>query len=111
MKRVLIPVLALFLAAATCVMGQETQTTKSKASQQASAAKEVTLRGTISEDGKSFTSDKDHKTLTLVNPEAVQGHAGHHVALTGHLMGDQIHVMSIKMMPAAKAKKGAAPKE
>ncbi len=110
MKRVLIPVLALFLAAATCVMGQETQTTKSKASPQASA-KEVTLRGTISDDGKSFASDKDHKTLTLVNPEAVQGHAGHHVALTGHLMGDQIHVMSIKMMPAAKAKKGAAPKE
>ena len=110
MKRVLIPLLALVMAAATCVMGQETKTTKSKSSQ-ASAAKEVTLRGTISEDGKSFTSDKDQKTLTLVNPEAVQGHAGHHVALTGHLMGDQIHVMSIKMMPASKAKKGAAPKE
>ncbi len=110
MKRALIPLLALVLAAATCVMGQETQTTKSKSSQKA-AAGEVTLRGTISDDGKSFTSDKDHKTLTLVNPEAVQGHAGHHVALTGHLMDDQIHVMSLKMVPASKANKGAAPKQ
>ncbi len=110
MKRVLVPMLAVLLAAATCVTAQETPTTKSKASPKA-AASGVTLRGTLSADGKSFTSDQDHKTLTLVNPEAVQGHAGHHVDLTGHVMGDQIHVMSLKMAPANKEKKGAPAKK
>ena len=110
MKRVLIPVLALFMTAATCVFAQETA--PSTGGQKASkSAKAVTIMGKIGEDGKTFTSDKDQKTYTLVNPDAVQGHAGHHVALNGHVNGDSIHVMSLKMAPEGKMKKGAAPKE
>src|SRR6478609_7126401 len=58
------------------------------------------IKGTISQDGKSFTSDKDNKTWSIMNPEAVKGHEGHHVELSAHVYQDKssIHVMSVKMM-------------
>jgi hypothetical protein len=49
--------------------------------------------------GKTFTSDKDNKTWTIQNPEAVKGHEGHHVVLNAHVYPDknEVHVMSLKM--------------
>ena len=32
------------------------------------------------------------------NPDALKGHEGHHVAVSGHVTGDSIHVMSVKML-------------
>jgi hypothetical protein len=32
------------------------------------------------------------------NPEALKGHEGHHVAVTGQVEGDSIHVDSAKML-------------
>jgi hypothetical protein len=32
------------------------------------------------------------------NPEALAGHEGHHVAVTGHVKGDSVHVESVKML-------------
>jgi len=32
------------------------------------------------------------------NPDALKGHEGHHVAVTGHVMGDSVHVESVKML-------------
>jgi hypothetical protein len=32
------------------------------------------------------------------NPDALKGHEGHHVAVTGQLTGDSIHVGSVKML-------------
>jgi hypothetical protein len=43
-------------------------------------------------------TDADQKVLTVDNPDALKGHEGHHVAVTGHVTGDSIHVESAKML-------------
>jgi hypothetical protein len=43
-------------------------------------------------------SDKDQTVLTVDNPDALKEHYGHHVAVTGHVDGDKIHVESVKML-------------
>jgi len=43
-------------------------------------------------------TDADQKVLTVSNPDALKGHEGHHVAVTGHVEGDSIHVESAKML-------------
>ena len=43
-------------------------------------------------------TDEDKKVLTVENPDALKGHEGHHVAVTGHVNGDSIHVESVKML-------------
>jgi hypothetical protein len=43
-------------------------------------------------------TDKDKKVLTVENPDALKDHIGHHVAVTGHVSGDSIHVESASMM-------------
>ncbi len=43
-------------------------------------------------------TDKDQKVLAVENPDAVKGHEGHHVAVTGHVDGDKIHVDSLTMI-------------
>ena len=43
-------------------------------------------------------TDKDQKVLTVDNPDALKGHEGHHVAVTGTVEGDSIHVDSAKML-------------
>jgi pentapeptide MXKDX repeat protein len=59
----------------------------------------VDVMGKIGADGKTFVGDKDMKSWTIINPEAVKGHEGHHVILTAHVYPDkmQVHVMSLKM--------------
>jgi hypothetical protein len=61
--------------------------------------KAVDVTGKISADGKTFVSDKDGKSWTIVNTDAVKGHEGHHVVLNAHVYPDkgQVHVMSLKM--------------
>lgn len=43
-------------------------------------------------------TDGDQKVLNVENPDALKGHEGHHVGLNGHVSGDNIHVMSVKML-------------
>jgi len=43
-------------------------------------------------------TDGDQKVLTVSNPDALKGHEGHHIAVTGHVDGDKIHVESAKMI-------------
>ena len=43
-------------------------------------------------------TDTDQKVLTVENPDALKEHYGHHVAVTGHVDGDKIHVESVKML-------------
>ena len=61
--------------------------------------KAVQVTGKVSDDGKTFVSDKDSKSWTISNPNAVKGHEGHHVTLTAHVYADknEVHVMSLKM--------------
>jgi len=64
-----------------------------------SSAKASSLAGKISDDGKAFVSDKDGKSWTISNPEAVKGHEGHHVILKAHVSADtgSVDVVSLKM--------------
>lgn len=45
-----------------------------------------------------IVTDKDQKVLMVDNPDALKDHVGHHVAVTGQVMGDSIHVQSAAMM-------------
>src|SRR5438093_2308510 len=69
------------------------------------------LKGKIGDDGKSFTSDKDGKSWTIENPEAVKGHEGHDVKVRAHVdvANNSIHVMSLKMAGERASKKKAMP--
>ena len=54
--------------------------------------KAVHVTGKVSDDVKTFVSDKDSKSWTITNPEAVMGHDGHHVTLTAHVYADKNEV-------------------
>ena len=43
-------------------------------------------------------TDGDQKVLNVDNPAKLTGHEGHHVAVTGTVKGDAIHVDSVKML-------------
>ena len=43
-------------------------------------------------------TDKDQKILNVDNPDALKDHIGHHIAVTGHVEGDKIHVESAKAL-------------
>jgi hypothetical protein len=45
-----------------------------------------------------IVSDKDQKVLMVDNPVALKGHEGHHIAASGEVKGDSIHVDSVKML-------------
>ena len=45
-----------------------------------------------------IVTDKDQKVLTVENPDALKGHEGHHIAATGSVKGDSIHVDTAKML-------------
>jgi len=46
-----------------------------------------------------FVSDKDQKVIRVDNPDALQEHLGHHVAVTGTMTsGGSMHVNSVKML-------------
>src|SRR5579872_6613561 len=45
-----------------------------------------------------IVTDGDQKVLAVDNPDALKDHAGHHVAVTGTVKGDSIHVDSAKML-------------
>jgi hypothetical protein len=68
-------------------------------SKSSTSMKAVSVTGKISDDGKMFVSDKDGKSWTISNPDAVKGHEGHHVTLQAHVDADksEVHVVSLKM--------------
>ena len=45
-----------------------------------------------------IVTDGDQKVLMVDNPDALKDHVGHHVAVTGHVMADSVHVESAKML-------------
>ena len=59
----------------------------------------VSITGKISADGTMFVSDKDSKSWTISNPDAVKGHEGHHVTLQAQVDADknEVHVVGLKM--------------
>ena len=60
-------------------------------------------------DGKyAFVNMPDGKVWMIENPEAVKGHEGHHVSITGHANAgaSTLHVMTVSMMKDKEDKKG-----
>ncbi len=45
-----------------------------------------------------IVTDGDSKVLAVDNQDALKGHEGHHVTVTGTMKGDTMHVVSTKMM-------------
>jgi hypothetical protein len=75
---------------------------KKSTSKSAAKSDETKVAGTITTDkaGKpALKADSDGKVWTIVNPEAVKGHEGHHVNVSGHpdAKTKSIHVMSVEM--------------
>ena len=75
------------------------QDTMKQDNTKADASAKATITGKISDDGKTFVSDKDGKSWTISNPDAVKGHEGHHVTLKAHVSADtnEVNVISLKM--------------
>jgi hypothetical protein len=89
-------VLALLMSAVAVAQYGTQQQDNSKSSM---STKTVSITGKISDDGKMFVSDKDSKSWTISNQDAVKGHEGHHVTLQAQVDADknQVHVVSLKM--------------
>ena len=101
MKKLLVLAFACALATSLLALAQETNKpdyAKPDAPQAEKAAKAVSLTGKISDDGKTFV-DKDGKSWTVSNPEALKGHEGHEVTLKVHAdpTKNEVHVVSVKM--------------
>lgn len=98
MKKLITLCFALSLFMCGVVIAQDTM--KQDDMKNDASAKAVKVTGKISDDGKMFVSDKDGKSWTISNPDAVKGHEGHHVTLTAHVYADksEVHVMSLKMV-------------
>jgi hypothetical protein len=45
-----------------------------------------------------LVTDGDSKVLAIDNQDAIKGHEGHHVAVTGSVSKDSIHVQNLKML-------------
>ena len=96
MKKLLTLLFALSLFTSLSLVAQDTtQNDQMKHT----STKAASVTGKISDDGKSFVSDKDGKSWTISNPEAVKGHEGHHVTLKAHVSEDknEVDVVSLKM--------------
>ncbi|HZR59151.1 MAG TPA: hypothetical protein VFA74_19955 [Terriglobales bacterium] len=83
-------------------LAQDAMQNDSSKTQSDHTGKLLSVTGKISNDGKTFTSDADGKSWTIVNPEAVKAHIGHHVTLKAHVNPEkmEINVISLKMVSA-----------
>ena len=45
-----------------------------------------------------IVTDGDSKVIAVDNQDALKGHEGHHVTVTGSMSKDSMHVASVKMM-------------
>jgi hypothetical protein len=97
MKKLLASLFALTLLTSLSLVAQDTMKQDSMKSD--ASAKAASITGKISDDGKTFVSDKDGKSWTIGNPDAVKGHEGHHVTLKAHVAADknEVDVVSLKM--------------
>ena len=102
MKKLLLLPFVLGLVISLLALGQETtkpgEMKQETAKAEKASAKAVSLSGKISADGKTFV-DKDNKSWSVANPEALKGHEGHEVTLKAHVDApkNEIHVVSVKM--------------
>src|ERR1700726_477781 len=90
---------ALVLMLSAAAVAQDSMKQDNTMKSDSSMKSTTSVTGKISDDGKSFVSDKDGKTWTISNPDAVKGHEGHHVTLKAKADADkgEVKVVSLKM--------------
>jgi hypothetical protein len=88
---------------------QSTTTTTTKHHHKAGKMGGNHLSGKISDDGKTLTT-ADGKSYTIDNPDAVKGHEGHDVRVSGKVdtANNTVNVSKVSMMKAGKSKKSKA---
>lgn len=101
MKKVLALCFAFVLVLSMVAVAQDASSSASTSAKQdssQSAAKADSISGKVSDDGKTVT-DKDGKSWTVSNPEALKGHEGHQVTLKGDVDSskNEVKVDSVKM--------------
>ena len=110
MRKVMVICFAFVLVVSLVAVAQDAaqQTSGAQDSSQ-SASKANSISGKVSDDGKSIV-DKDGKSWTVSNPEALKGHEGHQVTLKGDVDSskNEVRVDSVKM---AGDTMGEAPKK
>lgn len=108
MRKLWIVTLAVCVAFSMVAVAQEMGKSCDMGKDKAAAAPLKTLKGTVKAEGDKvmFVNDADQKSWDVMNPEALKGHEGHHVQISAHVYAskDSIHVMSVKMLKAAKEK-------
>lgn len=109
MKRLTALLFALTLLTSIGLVAQDAMKQDSMKSD--ASAKAASITGKISDDGKTFVNDKDSKSWTISNPDAVKGHEGHHVTLKAHVSADknEVDVVSLKMAGGDTMKKDSSP--
>lgn len=50
-----------------------------------------------------FVNDKDKSVWPIDNPDAIKGHEGHHVTVTGSTENNTLHVDTLKMAGGGKS--------
>ncbi len=109
MKKILVICLALFFVLALSAMAFDdmgkSMTVNGWVSNDKCGAKDANAKGEgctkkCLEKGAKMVivTDQDHKILVVDNPDALKDHVGHHIAVTGAMNGDSIHVESAKML-------------
>ena len=93
------------IAIAQDIAKQDTAKQDSVASAKMSTSA-LTISGKVSDDGKTFVNDKDSKTWTVSNPDALKGHEGHQVSVTANVNADknEVTILTVKMVKADSIK-------
>jgi hypothetical protein len=102
MKKLILALFALALMMSMTAFAQDTMKTDDKDTNMKAdkmSTRAVSISGKVGEDGKTFVSDKDSKTFTVSNPDALKGHEGHQVIVKANVDSDkdEIQVTSVKM--------------
>ena len=110
MKRLMFFTFAVALMMSLMAIAQDT--TKQDSAKQDSVASAkmssnaLTISGKVSDDGKTFVNDKDSKSWTVSNPDALKGHEGHQVTVTANVDADktEVTILTVKMIKADSMK-------
>jgi hypothetical protein len=108
MRKLWVVILAVCVVFSMAAVAQEAAKSCDMGKDKAAAAPLKSLKGTVKAEGDkvTFVSDADQKSWDVMNPEKLKEHDGHHVQVSAHVYADKnsIHVMSVKMLKAAKEK-------
>ncbi len=114
MKKLISLAFAFAVAMSLLAAAQDT-TTKPDVQQPTATTEQTTqavlLSGKVGDDGKTFVSDKDNKSWTVSNPEALKGHEGKEVTVKAQVdqAKNEIHVTSVKKGKREKQETGKEP--